>query len=175
MPIITKAPPPIIDLLNEVKEHHSQLETANIAVCMADSKPFTKGKLNLGKVLKFSDFNKIWQGIKYDFCITLCVDVWYQILNDVQREALLDLHLTRCTVEYEPLTQEINGKSKVVKDDWGRVQYSDQVKYDDNGDPKWTVQPLDLVVFAENARKYNLWMKEVIDGLDTLQVVKNAE
>ena len=106
MPITTKAPPPVVDLLNEVKESHPQLELAKIAVCMADSKAFTQGKLNLGKTLKFSEFNKIWQATKYDFCITLCVDVWYQILNDAQREALLDLHLTRCDVNMSLLLRK---------------------------------------------------------------------
>ena len=171
MAIIVKASPQVFDSLAQVKDkHHLRLEQAQIAICVTDAKPFRAGKINLGKVSKFSTLNKIWQGIKYDFCITLCTDVWYQILNDIQRESLLDLLLTCCDVEYEALTQEINGKKKVVKDEWGRVQYSDNIKCDDEGRPKWKVQPIDLLVFASNASRYNLWLKDLIDGLEPLSV-----
>jgi hypothetical protein len=164
---------PVCDLFTAVRENHHlpRLETASIAVCMTDGKPFRADRIQLGKVTKFSQFNRIWQGdIKYEFCITLNSDVWYQILNDDQREALADLHLTRCAVEYEPETYEENGKEKKVVDEWGRVQYTDDIKYDDEGNPKWKVLPFDLLVFAENAKRYGLWLKDVMDGLETLTV-----
>jgi hypothetical protein len=177
MATIVKAPPQVFEALNQVKDkyHLPRLEQAQIAICITDAKPFRAGKINLGKVSKFSPLNKIWQGTKYDFCITLCADVWYQILNDVQRESLLDLLLTCCDVEYEPLTQETNGKKSVIKDEWGRVQYSEDIKCDDEGQPKWKVQSIDLLVFASNASRYNLWLKDLIDGLEPLAVNKKEE
>lgn len=175
MATVTKAPPTVYDILGTILPHHQRLEQASIGICLTDAKPFRAGRINLGKVTKFSEFAKIWQGEKKDFCITLCADVWYQILNDAQREALLDLLVTCCDVEYEPLTQTINGKEVKVKDEWGRVKYSDQIQCDDEGRPKWKIQPLDLSVFAQNARKYNLWLKDVIDGLDNLTVIQNGD
>ena len=171
MSIVTKAPPQVFELFEQVKvKNHTRLEKAKIAVCVTDAKPFRAGKINLGKVSKFSPLNKIWQNTKYDFCITLCADVWYQILNEAQREPLVDLLLSCCDVEYEPKTQEINGKEKVIKDEWGRIQYSEELKYDDNGEPKWKTQPLDLLVFASNASRYNLWLKDVMDGIEPLSI-----
>jgi hypothetical protein len=173
--IITKAPFEIVELVAKVKEenHHPRLEQASVAACLADSKPFRQNNFNWGTVCKFSDFNKIWQKEKYDFCIKLCVDVWYQILSEEQREALVDLHLTCCDVEYEPETTDVNGKKQIIKDEWGRIQYSDTIKTDDAGQPKWRIKPLGLTVFAANVRRYNLWMKDVIDGLDGLTVIEN--
>lgn len=174
MSTITKAPPQIYDVLNEVISSHSRLEQASVGICLTDAKPFRAGRINLGKATKFTASAKIWHGEKKDFCITLCADVWYQILNDSQRKALLDLLLTCCDVEYEPLTQEVNGKEVKVKDEWGRVVYSDKVKCDDEGRPKWRILPLDLYVFAQNAKRYDLWLKDIIDELDNLAVVGDS-
>jgi hypothetical protein len=158
MAVTTKASTDVIELLEKVKsKHHTRLGDVQIAVCLSDTKPFKKDRFNWGKVSKFSEFNRLWQKKKYDFCIEISVDVWYQILDEGQREALLDLHLTRCTADYEPAVQVINGKKVAIKDEWGRVQYSDQFKYDDEGNPKWKVDPLDLEVFASNFSRYGLW------------------
>lgn len=172
---VVKAPAQVVDLFREVaeKHHFPKLEQATIGVCFTDAKAFRGDQINLGKVSKFSSADQIWQEVKRDFCITLCSDVWYQILNDRQREALADLHLTCCDVEYEPIVEIVGGKKQPVKDEWGRVQRTDDIKYDDEGRPKWKIRPLDLIVFADNARKYNLWLKEVIDGLETLTVQQN--
>jgi hypothetical protein len=169
---VVKAPAPVVDLFREVteKHHFPRLETAQIGICFTDAKAFRGDQINLGKVSKFTSQNRIWQDVKRDFCITLCSDVWYQILNDEQREALADLLLTCCDVEYEPVTEVVGNRKKPVKDEWGRVQKTDEIKYDDEGNPKWRVKPLDLIVFAENARKYDLWLKEVIEGLEPLTV-----
>ena len=63
----------------------------------------------------------------------------------------------------------------LIKDEWGRVQYSDVIKCDDEGQPKWKVQSIDLLVFASNASRYNLWLKDLIDGLEPLAVNKKEE
>ena len=52
-----------------------------------------------------------------------------------------------------------NKKKKVVKDQWGRVEYTTDLKLDANGDPIWRVMPIDLYVCAANARKYGLWLE----------------
>lgn len=153
-----KAPQEIVALVQELKErHHPHLAAAHVAVCIEDTKPFINNKLNLGKVSKFSPLAKLWQGSPHDFCLSIPSDLWHSVLKGSQRDAYLDLQLTRCGVEYIPDMVEENGKKKPIKDEWGRVQYTDQVKVDDDGNPKWKVFPLDLEVFTSNVRRYGLW------------------
>jgi len=165
MPITWKATQNVWDLVSEVKlKHHDQrLSQASIAVSFSDSKPFIKDRFNWGNVSRFSGFNKIWMNTKHDFCIQICSDVWSAILTTEQKEALIDLHLSRCAAEYIPEVIVENDKKVVVKDQWGRVQYTNEVKLDDEGNPKWRVLPLDLIVFTQNVGRYGLWCNELND------------
>jgi len=170
MSVTWKAPSNIAELLVEVKEqYHSELADASIVVTLTDSKPFVKNRFNWGTVKKFSQFNKLWFAQKHDLCIDVCSDVWHSILNDNQRSALLDLHLTRCSPEYEPEAVVENGKKKVIKDDYGCIKYTDSIKLDDEGNPKWIVAPIDLVVFTKNVRRFGLWCPELDDLRDAIQ------
>ena len=158
-----KSPANVFELVDALKSqhHHPRLEQAQIAVCFMDNKPFSpNGRINWGKVTKFSQFNRIWQAHKYDFSMVICADLWHSILSKHQREALVDLQLSRMEVEYEP---EMNEEGKPVKDEWGRGQFTNDVKLDDEGSPKWRVLPLDLDVFAKNVRRYGLWCEEIHD------------
>jgi hypothetical protein len=158
----------VMQLVDEVKNkhHHDRIGAAKIAVCFADSKPFVKGRFNFGKVSKFSPLAKLWhanQG-KYDFLSILCADAWHGLLNSSQREALVDLHLTRCSVDYEPKCDiDAKGKKHPVKDGWGRIQYSDEMKFDDEGNPKWIILPLDLHVLTDNVLRYGPWCEEILE------------
>lgn len=160
-----KVPSTVTELVNEVKDkHHPHLEDAKIAVAFDDSKPFKADRLNWGKTQRFSDLNKLWQAPQsYDFCIVIPSDVWHDILDASQKEAFIDLHLARCQVEYEPETIVENGKKKPVKDQHGRVKYTNEMKFDDNGNPKWKVLPLDLGVLTENVSRYGLWYHELAE------------
>lgn len=148
-----------------IEKHHPHLMQAKVAVGFDDSKIFRNGRFNWGKVSKFSKLTKLWQAKneKYDFCIVLCSDAWHQFLTEAQREAWLDLCLCRCQVEYEPACIEKNGKKTVVKDEWGRTEYTNEIKYDDEGDPVWKVAPLDIVVFAQNVKRYGLWCEPLVN------------
>lgn len=165
-----KASQDVLDLVHEVyeKHHAERLHGGLIGVCFDDSKPFVKNKLNLGKVTKFSPLAKLWQGTKLDFCISISMDLWHSVLTAEQREAYIDLQLSRCGVEYLPEEIEENGKKKVVKDEFGRVHYTNQVKLDDEGNPKWKILPLDLEVFASNVRRYGLWQSDLLDLKDAI-------
>lgn len=161
-----KATPQVCQLMGEIKEkHHPHLEQALIALSFVDSKPFVKDRINLGRVGRFSPAVKLWfpNDAKYDFHITVCADVWFGLLNDQQRESYLDLVLTRCKVEYEANTVLINGKKQVVKDDFGRIEYTNQVKTDDEGQPVWKVVPLDLAVITENLKRYGIWYDDLLE------------
>jgi hypothetical protein len=96
------------------------------------------------------------------------MDLWHSVLKGNQREAYLDLQLSRCGVEYLPEEIEENGKKKPIKDEWGRVQYTQEVKVDDEGNPKWKVVPLDLEVFADNVRRYGLWCDDLLELKDAI-------
>jgi hypothetical protein len=170
-----KAPNEVVDLLNVVKEkHHPRLVNASIVVSFDESKPFTNNKLNLGKVTKFSPLAKLWQGQKHDFCISVSMDLWQSILKGDQKEAYLDLQLSRCGVDFLPEEVEENGKKIKIKDEWGRVQYTDQIKVDDEGNPKWKVLSLDLDIFLENVKRYGLWM-DSLEELASVCVNKHYE
>lgn len=165
MTTIWKAPANVYDLLQEIKEkhHHPRLEQAKIAVAFNDAKSYIGDRINLGKVSKFSSFNKMWMGEQYDFSIILCSDVWHSILNPMQREALLDLHLTCCQVEYIPETVVEGTKKNVVKDEHGLTKYTNEMKLDDDGNPKWKRIPLDLYVFCDNVSRYGLWCQPLTE------------
>jgi hypothetical protein len=165
-----KAPNEVTEILNYVKEkHHSKrLANASIVCCFDESKPFINNKLNLGKVSKFSALAKLWHREKHDFCISIPMDLWHSILKGDEREAFLDLQLTRCSAEYMPEVVEENGKKKKIKDEWGRTQYTQEFKTDDDGNVKWKVAPLDLEVFAENVRRYGLWSDSLMELKDAI-------
>jgi hypothetical protein len=162
------APPDVLDLLSEVLEKHPHLSEATFAVSFADSKPFIGDRINLGKVSKFSKADKLWhaQDKKYDFRITLCAEVW-AMLSNAQRKAHLDLRVSQCKVEYEPETIEENGKKIKVKDEWGRVSYTTEIRRDDEGHPMWKIVPADILILTENIRRCGLWYEE-------LEVLKEA-
>lgn len=159
---ISPAGPDVLQLLDEVhRKHHTRVLDARVAVLFKAVKPFSAdGRFNFGQVKKFTPSAKIWHHPDriYDFEITIPEDAWHVILTPYQREALLDLHLTRCTAEFVPVEVERNGKRQKAKDQWGRLQFTDQIKLDENtGEPIWKTLPLDIMVFAENARRYGLW------------------
>lgn len=161
---VWKASEDVVNLLNAVKaKHHPRLELAKIAVSFEDSKPFVKNKLNLGKLSMFNPLARLWQGHQHDFCLSIPMDLWQDILTNEQREAYLDLQLTRCTVEYQVEEVEENGKKIKIKDEWGRVQYTQEPKLDEEGNLKWKVSPLDIEVYADNVRRYGLWSESLLD------------
>ena len=158
-------------LYDVMEKHHPHLKEAMIALEFVDSKAYIKDRLNLGKVSKFSKSTQLWfpDAAKYDFCITICIDVWNDLLDDNQCESLLDLNLSRCQVEYEPETVIVNGKKQVVRDEYGRTEYTTDIKLDDEGRPVWKVSPLDVYVLVQNIKRYGLWydglleLKQAID------------
>lgn len=172
-----KASEEVLDLLQKVKQkHHSpRLDGASVAICFMEAKSFIKNKLNLGKLSKFAPTARLYQNIKHDFCLCVPFDLWQDVLNEKQREAFLDLHLTRLTVEYVPEIVEENGKKFKVTDDWGRVQYTEEVKYDEEGNPFWKIEPLDLEVFAKNVSRYGLWQEDLVSLSEAIKASEGSD
>ena len=162
-----KASEDVQELCNSlITKYHSDLEQARFIVVFSDTKPFNRDRLNFGKATKFSQFNKLFQGTKYDYCLNVCADVWQSVLTDDHKEALIDLLISCCSPEYEAEVIVENGKKKTVKDEWGMVKYTNELKLDDDGDPKWLVMPLDIVAFVDNARRYGLWFEEYVGSIN---------
>lgn len=168
--LVWKADSLVSKILNDVKEKHHvpRLSRANVAIAFDDSKPFVKNKLNLGKLSKFSPLAKLWQGHAADFCLTIPMELWHTVLQGSQRDAYMDLQLTRCGVEFLPEEVEENGKKKKIKDEFGRIKYTKEIKLDDEGNPKWKIKALDLEVFAENVRRYGLWCDDLLEFKDAI-------
>ena len=114
----------------------------------------------------------MWHQNPYDFCITIPSDLWADFLNEDQKRAYIDLQLTRCQVEYVPETTEINGKKKPIKDEWGCIKFTNEIKLDNDGNPKWKVSNLDLEVLTSNIRRYGLWHDELLEFKETIAHVK---
>jgi len=172
MAVHTKASPEIRQDMQEIKEsHHPHLAQALIALSFNDGKPYVKDRLNLGKVSKFSQAARLWlpEATKYDFSISLCADTWFGILNNKQRRALLDLRLSQCQVEYLPATVQVNGKTQVIKDEYGRAEYTKDFKTDDEGRPVWKVAPLDLAVFTSNVQRFGVWFEDLSELKNAIQ------
>lgn len=169
MTVVWKAPDNVVALLNDVifKHHSPRLSEARFAVAFSDAKPFVRNKFNWGKVIKFTNFNKLWQNDPKDFSIVISADVWQDVLKQDQHEPYLDLQLTRCGVEYEPEFVFENKRKKPVKDSWGRIKYTNKVRMDDNDNPKWKVDSLDLEIYFSNVIRYGLWMQSFLEDDDT--------
>lgn len=161
-----KAPKEVTDLMEEVKSknHDERLATADVLVWFDESKPFVNNSLNLGKAIKLGPVHRVLDEDRHNFLITLPSDVWHNILVGKQREAWLDLHLTRFTPDYKPQTVIVNGRKRPVKDQWGRIEYTTEVRTDKNDNVIWKVLPLDLEVYTDNIGRYGLWL-EGLTGL----------
>lgn len=171
--VLIKAPADIRQMLADVKAaNHPRLDQASVALAFQDGKPFIKDRINLGKVSKFSKSNQLWQadGHKFDFFICVCTDVWYGLLNQHQRLAMIDLHLTRCQPEFEPEVVLVNGKKEKIKDELGRTKYSNTMKCDEEGQVIWKVVPLDALVFADNIKRYGLWYEDLLNLKSAIEV-----
>lgn len=172
MSTVWKATDDILELIDSVKKKHHcpRLQDADFVACFDDCKPFVKNKLNLGKVSKFSNLAKLWQNKNHDFCFIIPIDLWRDILSkSEQKEAYIDLLLSRCTMEFMPSVVEVNGKKEKVKDDWGRIQYTETPKLDSEGNYRWIVLPLDLEIYTENVRRYGLWLDQFLEFKSAIQ------
>lgn len=173
---VWKAGNEVAELIDKVqKRFHKHLEDARIACIFNDSQSFVKNRFNWGKVTRFSPVAKLFQDEKHDFLITLCSDAWASVLNQGQREALIDLHLCCCKVEMKPVIVQENKKKKMVRDQWGRVQFTDEMFFDEDGNPKWTVLRLDLNVFMDNVSHYGCWCQDLLDFRSVIREIDSRE
>ena len=154
----------VTGLLEQVRNqaHLPRLADVKVDVTLTDGPPFVKDRINLGKVTKVPECYRMRQKEPADFEITISGGVWGEMfVADKQRRALLDLHLTRIQPVFTPEIVVENKKRVIVKDEFGRVQYSQDVKLDKNGEPIWRIDPIDIKTIMQNIRRYGFWFDDL--------------
>jgi len=164
---VWEAPRAIQDTVKRLrKAHHPHLEQASIWVLCSDRSPLRRNKFVPTVTTLCTKTEKLSSG--HDFKITISMDGW-QRLTDPQREIALDDALHRCGVKREPETIEINGKAVVIKDDLGRIIYTDEIAYDKEGRPRWQIMPPDGEVFFGMLRRYKGYNDEAENTIRTIE------
>lgn len=148
---IWQAPEDIRAELNRLKdEHHPHLAAASLWVLCSDAPGIRDNQLIATQTKKCTKTEKLSSG--HDFKVIILTETWSK-LTDEQRSVALDEALCRCGVRLVPETVEINGRREVLKDDLGRVIYTDEIDVDKLGNPKWKINRPDAdLYFALLAR-----------------------
>ena len=153
MASIWEAPSNIVDIFERVRrEHHERrLAKASLWYLVSDGPAVSRNQVVHTKVNRCTKPEKLASG--HDFRIVVLAESWSH-LTDAQREVVADEALCRCGVKYVPRMVEINGKEQPLKDEWGRVIHTDQISYDDEGVPKWVLNPPDAGLFYAVLRRH---------------------
>lgn len=149
------------NILSEmIEKYHHHLKEAKIILYGCD-----KNKVD-GNMVRFADAskasNKMKASVDADFTITLYMMPWGD-LSIEQKKACMDHELNHCGVHYEPYKEQVGSSKrgkprfKVVKDDYGRKQFTDEIKRDENGIPKWRLVPHDLEEFRDIIARWGCW------------------
>jgi hypothetical protein len=148
-------------LMNElVRAYHPVLAEAKIIIYCSDKNKIKSNAIIMAEASRAS--SKMKASVNADFTITIYVGPWSD-LTPIQKKACMDHELCHCGFQYEPV-KEVVGRSrtgtprmKVVKDEHGRTQYTNDVKRDVDGIPKWKLIDHDLEDFYDIVHRYGLW------------------
>lgn len=148
----------IIDKL--IEENHQHLQEANFIILLNEKIKLKGDIVVIAEVKKTSPSEKIIHN--YDFKIIIYDYVWGK-LDDKKKISVLDHELTHCGVKYIPLKEknEETGKTEVVKDEFGRKQYTNEIDRDDNGRPKWVILPHDLEEFRSIVKRHGMYDESI--------------
>lgn len=179
MASIWEAPDDIRRTVEHVKaEHHPHLANASLWVMMSDSKGIVDNRLVPTTTRLCTKTERLSAG--HDFKITISMEAWDK-LTDAQRRIAIDEALCRCGVKCEPKTVVVNGKEEVIKDDLGRVIYSEEVAIDKEGRPRWRVLKPDAALYFPLLRRHQLYSEEaenvqrVLDGKDPILPIATTD
>lgn len=158
MASIWQAPEEIRRTVLELRDaHHPHLSAAGFWVLVSDGKAIRSNRLVVTQSKKCTNTEKLSSG--FDFKIIVMAEAWAE-LPDKARRIYLDEALCRCAVKFVPQTMEVNGKKEVVKDELGRVVFTDEIDYDKNGQPKWAVNPPDAGLFYDMLMRHGEYSEE---------------
>jgi hypothetical protein len=132
-------------------QHHSHLHQASLWVLCSDARAIRDNHIIATQTKKCTNTERLSSG--HDFKIIIMMEIW-AMLTDEQRDKALDEALCRCGVKRVPQTMEINGKKEVVKDDYGRIVYTDEIAYDKEDRPKWKINRPDAELYFGMIRRH---------------------
>lgn len=158
MASIWEAPADIRKALQAIKkEHHPHLAAASLWALCADGKAIRNNQLVVTQSKRSTKTEKLANG--HDFKIIVMMEGWSQ-LPDAAQQVTLDEALCRCGVKYVPQMVEVNGRKEVVKDDLGRIVYTDQIDYDKEGQPRWKINPPDAGLYYAMLQRHRKHSEE---------------
>ena len=158
MASIWEAPQEIRIAAETIKdEFHPHLSNASLWVLCSDGKALRNNQLVVTQSKKCTKTEKLSTG--RDFKIIVMAEAW-SLLPDSARRIALDEALCRCGVKYVPQTVEVNGRKEVVKDDLGRIIYTDQIEFDRDGVPKWRINPPDAGLYYALLQRHGQYCEE---------------
>jgi len=143
------------------QENHPHLAEARIAALLTDKRKISGNKIVLGTAKKVSAEDKVLSD--FDFKIILSGEDWAQ-LTEKEKFALIDHELSHLDVARVPQTETVGGRKKPVKDEFGRTIYTDEIKYDDDGKPKWKLRSHDFENFFHIAERYGIEIASKVGG-----------
>jgi len=155
-----------------VERYHSHLSEARITLYANDKNRNKANKIIIAEASKASA--KMKASTNADFTLTVYMTPWSDLTMS-QKKACLDHELCHCGVHYEPVKEAVGSgrggrqRFKVVRDEYGRIQYTNEIKRNENGEPKWRLLPHDLEEFRDIVARHGIWdediqaFKEVLD------------
>lgn len=145
MASVWQAPDDIRRQVEKIKdEYYPHLSQASMWVLCTDSRAVRDNRIIATQSKKCTKTEKLSTGC--DFKIIIMMETWANLPDDA-RQIALDEALARCGVKFVPAQVEVNGKQEVVKDEWGRTIYTDEIDYDKEGLPKWKVNQPDAGLY----------------------------
>lgn len=164
---IWEASDDIKKLVEETKTaHHPHLAQAKIWVLVADTKPIKDNKLVSVRAAKCTKTEKLKAG--YDFKIMVTAEAW-RLLTDAQRAIAIDEALCHCGVKFLPQTVIVNKKPVVVKDDIGRIIYTNEIEIDEDDNPKWRMNQPDMATYFQLLTRYKAYNDDIQNGLNAIE------
>ena len=143
-----------------IAAHHQILAEAKIIIYCSDKNKIKSNNIIIAEASRASA--KMKASVNADFTVTIYAGPWSDLTAE-QKKACMDHELMHCGVHYEPV-KEVVGRSrtgtprmKVVKDEHGRTQYTNEVKRTEDGIPKWKLIDHDLEDFYDIVHRYGLW------------------
>lgn len=169
MPSIWEATHDIKKSLLAIRDqHHPHLIAASFWLLVTDAGHLSGNRVRYWRSAVTSKEERL--ATQMDFKVTLYAGSWSEA-TDRQREIILDEALSGCGVKYVPQTVEVNGRKEVVKDDLGRIVYTDQIDYDLEGRPKWCRMAHDAAIFFGMVRRHG----DYCDELENLQRARDGK
>lgn len=152
----------IYTMMNElIERYHPHLSESKIILYANEKNKLKSNHVIIASASKAS--SRLRASTEADFTITIHMMPWGD-LSESQKRACLDHELSHCGVHYEPVKEQVgtsrNGRPrmKVVRDSYGRIQYTDEIKRDpETGKPKWRLITHDLEEFRDIVDRHGVW------------------